>query len=218
MDWDKYARYGGMASGIGQMLGGIFGPRNGGRKIADAANQYYNQIPGEIGKYYDPYINEGRGAYDEMSERYRGLMDDPSKVLGDIGSKYQESPGYKWALQQALQAGGNAAAAGGMAGTPMHQQESMETAQGMASKDFENYLNHALGLYGAGLEGGQGIASDKYGKGYGASQSMADAIASMRAQQAQMAAGAEGMNQRQKAGNWSNIFQGAASALPWMFL
>ncbi len=217
MDWDKFAKYSGVAGGLGDIFGGIFGPKNQGRKIADAANQYYDQIPGELGKYYDPYINEGRGAYDEMSKRYQGLMDDPSKVLGDIGSKYQESPGYKWALQQALQAGGNAAAAGGMAGTPMHQQESMETAQGMASKDFENYLNHALGLYGAGLSGGQGIASDKYGKGYSASQSKADAMASLRAQQAQMAGGAAGMDSRQKSSNLSNIFKGAAELAPWMF-
>jgi hypothetical protein len=79
-----------------------------------------------------------------------------------------------------LQGAGHAAAAGGMAGSPQHEFQNMGIATQLANQDYYNYLNQALGLYGKGLSGEQGL----YAGGLGASQSMADQIAQALAQQA----------------------------------
>jgi len=46
---------------------------------------------------------------------------DPDGLYSKLGQGYKESPGYQFKLKQAMMAGDNAAAAGGMAGTPQHQ-------------------------------------------------------------------------------------------------
>lgn len=132
-----------------------------------------NQIPGAIGKYYDPYINAGLGALPGLQDQYGKLTGNPGGFLNDIGKGYQKSPGFDFALQQALTSGRQAAAAGGMAGSPAHEQYSMETATGLANQDYNNWLQSALGLYGTGLQGQQGL----YGMGFNASDQLAQQIA-----------------------------------------
>lgn len=139
----------------------------------DAASKYLDQIPGTAKPYYDPFIKQGAQAGGVLKDQYGNLINDPGGKLSKIGAGYTQSPGYQWNLNQALNAGTNAAAAGGMAGSPMHQQQAMETASGYASKDFNDYMKNALGLYGQGLEGEQGFQK----QGFGASTSLADLLA-----------------------------------------
>jgi hypothetical protein len=155
----------------------------GGKNPADAAMPYLNQIPGQTNQYMQPWFDAGKNMIPGLSDQYKQLMTDPSKRLNDIGSGYKESPGFKFAMQQALQGAGHASAAGGMAGSPQHEQQNMELAQNIASKDYNDYMNNALGLYGMGLNGGQTMS----GQGQQAGQSMADMIAQTLAQQANMA-------------------------------
>ena len=70
-----------------------------------------------------------------------------------------------------------------MAGTPQHQQQAMELATQLGNQEYNNYLQNALGLYGAGLSGEQGLSQ----QGQQAGQSMADMIAQTLAQQSNLA-------------------------------
>lgn len=162
---------------------GLFDFFGGGKNPADAAMPYFNQIPGQTNQYYQPWFEAGKNMIPGLTDQYNQLMNDPSKRLNDIGAAYKESPGFKFAMQQALQGSGHAAAAGGMAGSPQHEQQNMELAQNIASKDYNDYMNNALGLYGLGLNGGQNMSN----QGQQAGQSMADMIAQTLAQQANMA-------------------------------
>jgi hypothetical protein len=87
-------------------------------------------------------------------------MLDPTALMQQIGGGYQASPGYQFQLGQAMKGIGQAAAAGGMAGSPMQQQQSGQVAQGLASQDYYNYLNRALGLYQTGAGGYRGLGED----------------------------------------------------------
>jgi hypothetical protein len=147
---------------------------------ADAASPYYSQIPGATSPYFDPYINAGKNAIPGLEGQYKGLMGDPGGMMNKFGESYKESPGMKFAIQQALQASGNAAAAGGMAGSPQHSQQNMQLANDIASQDYNNWMQNALGLYGQGLTGSQGLA----GMGLNAGKSQADMIAQALAAQA----------------------------------
>lgn len=106
---------------------------------------YLGQVPDILKKYYAPY-----------EEMYQ----DPSAILSQLGGGFKASPGYQYSLNQALGAIQRAASAGGMAGTPMQQQEAAQTATGLADQDYYNYLKSALGLYGTGVQGYAGLGEN----------------------------------------------------------
>lgn len=157
------------------LFGGASDPSKG-------AMKYLNQIPGMAQNAYNPYIQAGQAQLPGLQDQYSQLMNDPGARMNQIGSGYQQSPGYQFAVQQALQSSGNAAAAGGMAGSPQHEQQNMTLANNLANQDYNQYLTNALGLYGQGLQGSQGL----YNMGYKASDSLADMLANTYGSQANL--------------------------------
>jgi hypothetical protein len=205
------------ASGLGSILGGLSGLFGSGKKNkndpSQAANSYLNQIPGTLGTYLNSYILQGQQTSPQLQQMYSQLMGNPGQQYNQLGAGYKESPGYQFKLQQALGAAGNAAAAGGTLGTPMHQQNSMQIANDIASQDYESYLNHILDLYKVGLGGNENLAT----RGYDASSRLAENLGSNLSQQANYKyAGQAGKNLSNQQ-NWSNIFGGLGQAAPWLF-
>lgn len=193
----------GRGSGAGLMGSGIAGLFGGGTNPADKANQYINQIPGQTGQYFNPFFEAGKNQIGGLQDQYGSLMNDPGGKLNAIGANYKQSPGFQFALQQALNGSGNAAAAGGMAGSPEHEQQNMGIASGMASKDYNDWLQQATGLYGKGLSGSENMMNI----GQQAGQSQADMIAQALAQQGNYAY--EGQAAKNSSNPWGNLFGGA---------
>jgi hypothetical protein len=192
-------------------LSNLFG---GGKNPADAAMPYLNQIPGQTQQYQQPWFDAGKNMIPGLSDQYNQLMNDPSKRLNEIGAGYKESPGFKFAMQQALQGSGHAAAAGGMAGSPQHEQQNMQLSNDIASKDYNDYMQNALGMYGMGLNGGQNMSN----QGQQSGQSMADMIAQTLAQQGNLAFQGQAQKNKNQSDMWGNIFKGAGSLAafnPW---
>lgn len=156
-------------------LGNLFG----GGDPSEDANKYLGDIPGRTKPYFDPYIQQGQRVGGMLEGQYGNLLSDPGSVLNRFGQGYQQSPGFEFALKRALEGANRGAAAGGMAGSPMAQEQNMGIATQMANQDYMNWLDRTLGLYGRGMGG----AENMYGKGFQASQSMADMIAQMLAAQ-----------------------------------
>jgi len=199
----KMYGYGSFGSGIGSIIGNIFG-----KSPVDAANKYLNKIPGQAGQYLQPYSQYGQQSLPMLQDQYNSLLGSPGGKLNEIGQNYQQSPGFKFALDQALAAGNRSAAAGGMAGSPAAQAQNMATATGLANQDYNDWMHNALGLYGEGLHGQQGMAEH----GQQAGQSMADMISAQLAQQANMAYG----QQSAKNQNWGNAFSNIIGSLPFI--
>lgn len=88
-----------------------------------------------------------------LENAYAGAISNPTDIMKQIGSQYQQSPGYQFQVDQATKAANQAAAAGGMAGSPASQQQLAQIIQGLASQDYGNFLNQGLGVYGSGLHG-----------------------------------------------------------------
>lgn len=169
---------------------------------APYGQQYLSQIPGATGGYFNPYINAGQQTIPGLQAQYGNLTNNPGGVLNSIGAGYQQSPGFKFALDQALGGSDRAAAGGGMVGSPMHQQQNMELATNLANQDYNNWLGKATGLYGAGLQGQQGL----YAGGLQAGGSMADMISQALAAQGQMAyTGQQNQNQMNASKRNSNM-------------
>lgn len=140
---------------------------------AAAGDKYLQQIPGAMNPYFQPYIQQGQEAGNKLNSQYDQMTSNPGDFYNKISEGYQPSAGYQFKLQQALNAGKNASARGGMAGTPQDQQQQMQVSNDISSQDFEQYLNHILGIFGMGQQGQQGQqkqgfdASTTYGQNLG---------------------------------------------------
>lgn len=192
------------ATGLGAGLAGLFG---GNKNPASAGMGYLDQIPGSISPYYQPYIEAGKQAIPKLQGQYDELLNNPGQKLNQMGGSFQYSPGYQFALQQALGGAGHAAAAGGYAGTPMHEQQNMQIASQLGNQDYYNWLGHAQQLYGAGLSGEQGFAT----QGLNASTSMSDQIAQALAAQSNLAYEGQAAKNAGTSSGWGNLIGGAAT-------
>ncbi len=173
---------------------GLFDSLFGGNASKDA-NKYLDKVPGTVKPYYDPYIQAGQRQLPGLEDQYGQLMNNPGGRLNEIGAGYQQSPGFQFALQQAMQGAGNAAAAGGMAGSPQHEQQNMGLATNLANQDYNQWLQNAMGMYNTGLQGSQGL----YNSGQQASDTLAQLLAGNLGSKAS-AAYAGGANRNQMMG------------------
>lgn len=176
MSFNPYGALGGGLAGAG--LGMLFGGNP-----ASAAQPYLDQTSGDLTKWLGPYASAGINILPQLQNQYSSLVNNPGAFVNAMGANYQASPGYQFNVQQAQGAANRAAAAGGMAGTPMEQQNIANTVSGIANQDYYNYLNNTQNLFGAGLSGQQNI----YNTGAQAGNSLAENLAQSLMAQAQLA-------------------------------
>lgn len=206
---------GSLGAGIGSTIGGLIGGLNY-KNPGDPAMGYLNQIPGAMGQYYNPYIQTGNRAMGTLENTYNQLLQDPSQIMNKIGGSFQASPGYQYNVNQATNAANQAAAAGGMLGTPQEQQQLAQTVSGLANQDYYNYLNNALGLYGQGLGGLQGLNQ----MGYGASGNMAQSLKDVLESQANLSYAAQQAENERNAGQgglWGSLAGGLGGMAAGLF-
>jgi hypothetical protein len=148
-----------------------------------SAMPYFNKIPGEIKPYYQPYMDAGKRSLGDLEGQYGNLTNNPGEFINKVGEGFHSSPGYEFARQQAEQAAGHAAAAGGMAGSPQHEQQIADLVSKLASSSYGDWLNNALGAYQTGLTG----KSHLNDMGYNASNEYATDIGNNLGAQGQLA-------------------------------
>jgi hypothetical protein len=205
MDWKNLATAG--AYGVDKsILNGVMGGNY--KNPADSAMGYMNQIPGQLNQYLSPYINAGKEQLPGLQNQYNSLMSNPGGKVNEIGQGYHESPGFQFALQQALQGGNHAAAAGGMAGSPQHEQQNMGVATGLANQDYNQWLQHALNSYGQGIQGSQGL----YNTGAQTGMAMGQDMASVLAQQAGLAYQGQNAENQHEGGMWGSLMGALGTA------
>jgi hypothetical protein len=198
---------GGLGGTLGNMFGGLFGM--GQKNPSDAAMGYYNQVPGTLKPYYDPYINAGHGALNTLQGQYQNLLGDPGALMNKLSSGYKASPGYQYNVDEATRGANQAAAAGGMVGSPAEQAQLGKSISGMASQDYNSYLSNVLGLYGQGLSGTQGINQ----MGYNASNELAQSLANSLMNQGNLAYSGQANQNQSQGGGWGSLFGGMGSLL-----
>lgn len=249
MDLMSKMGWGQMFGGLGQLGSLLFGGHNF-PKIQDpskSAMPFLNQIPETLRKAFEPYIQGGMNAQNQLQSQYNQLtgglpgiqnqlgqmMNDPAGMMKKLGEGYQQSPGLQFQLGQGTQAALNAAAAGGMAGSPQHQQQASEIAQNIANKDFQQYLQNAMGMQGQGLMGqmglfGQGMQGlqDLQKQGFQAGTGLGENLANALMGQGNMAYGGalnqqqmelmKHMMQQQQQGGIGSLIGNMAGLIPFL--
>lgn len=181
---------------------------------SDAADPYFQQMPDQLKQYFNPYIDAGNRALPGLEKQYGQLTNDPGGRLNEIGAGYHQSPGFQFAMQQALQGAGHAAAAGGMAGSPQHEQQNMGIATNLANQDYNGWLQNALGLYGTGLQGQQGM----YNTGAESGMRLGENLSSILAQRAKLAYEGQNTENQRDEGIWGSIGGGVGTLASLAFL
>lgn len=150
----------------------------------EAAMPYLEQLQPYAEKQYEPWQQAGLQAMQRLMPEYARLLGNPQDVVrgfgGDIyGENFQTSPGYQFAVDQAMQGTNAAMAASGLTGSTAHMAGAQQTAQNLANQEYYNYLRNQMGIagmgqnaYGMGLRGLQGTQQ----MGYGATNQMSNAV------------------------------------------
>lgn len=150
---------------------------------ANSAMPYLNQIPGAVGEYYKPFINEGALASGVSNPVYNRMTENPTDFIDAIMRSYSPSEGYKFKEKYLTQAARNAAAQGGFAGTPTSQLEQADLVRGLLGEDMQQYLANILGVQQQGLQGQE----NRIGRGFQAGLGYGDILGSNLGQQAGLA-------------------------------
>ncbi len=185
-----------------------------GKNPAHEAGNTISQIPGQTRPYYQPFFEAGTRAIPKLENEYSSLLSNPGDRINKIGESFHESPGFKFALQQALNSVNRGAARGGMFGSPEHNQHSMEIATQLGNQDYYHWLDPTLNLYNSGLHGEEGFA----GRGQEAGSNMASMIAQALAQKGAYEYSGQASQNQNRGSLISNIAKGAGALsafTPW---
>lgn len=199
--------------GLGSVAGGALGDLYNlffGKDPYEEAAKYINQIPNTISPYYSPYVNAGSNTIGNYTGVSNQLMTNPTGYLSSLGSQFTTSPGYQFNYQQALNAANQAASAGGMLGTSQHQQQASTIASNLASQEYNNYINQAMGILNRGMTGGSDISR----LGYSSANELASSLADVLKMQAGLGYGGANYGNTQT----SNLFSDIGGALGGLFL
>jgi hypothetical protein len=152
------------------VFSGIGGPQ---KNPANEADKYYRQVPDQLHQGYDPYVRAGTDSMGSFQEQLRRMSEHPTDVLDEMGGHYEQSPGYQNSVYEATKAANNAASASGRAGSPASSAALAKQIAGYSSNDFNNYIDHSMGVYNNGVNG-LGSMTDM---GFRASTGLADSLA-----------------------------------------
>lgn len=158
-------------------------PFSWGQEDEEDAQKYLGMMEPMLNETYDPYIQYGQRAMPTLEQQMMLLTQNPAAVQQQLGGGYNQSPGYQWQYDQAMNGANQAAAAGGMLGTNAHQQQAANTATGLANQDYWNYYNQNANLYNTGL---QGLGAQNT-MGYNAANQKAGGLGSLYGNQANLA-------------------------------
>jgi hypothetical protein len=164
-----------IAGGLG-LLGSLFSSNAANRATragVDASQQQmdlYRDIYGQQSEFLSPYRQAGEqglgqyqnalafGPYNPGAgfnyQQMQGGQQALSQAMNQLGTPYEESPGYQFQLEQGQRAIDNSAAGRGMTFSGATLRAQQELGQGLAAQDYNNYQNRQMGLMGTLL--GQG--------------------------------------------------------------
>lgn len=182
------------------LTGGLF--RSSGTNPANAAMPYMNQIPGIGRQYYEPFINEGQQAGQQLNPLYERMSQDPSQYINALMQNYSPSEGYQFKEQQMLRGAQNSAAAGGFAGTQNDQMGQADMIRGLLGGDMQQYLQNVLGVQGTGMQG----MENRVGRGYESAGNLAGYLGNALGAQGGLAYQGEAQRNQQRADKRNSIF------------
>lgn len=128
---------------------------NQGKPLIDAANQNKSVID-QYGTTANNLIDTGA----TQAGGYLGKANDLANLgLNAVGTTYQQSPGYQFALDQGTQQINRGAASRGMLGSGNTSADLIDYATGAANKDYNSWLGNLNAAIGTGIGTNDNLAN-----------------------------------------------------------
>ncbi len=115
------------------------------RNAAEDANEHLNKIEPMLTENYSPYLDAGR---------------DPSALQNRWMSEFSQSPGQRFAMEQALKQQRGYARGQGMGGTESQQLGAGRLAAALSNDQMQQYFNNNRELFSTGLGATQNYTGD----------------------------------------------------------
>lgn len=180
-----------IVSGLGSILGGIFGGNDEPDYSAlyrEQADQYGQQANPIIKEYLakalglmQPYEQLGRGALEKYRQASQEMI--APDFINQQMQGYQMSPWAQNQLKQGQEAISSSAYARGLGGSTAQGRNLLDYSQGLTSRDMQRYLQNKMaarqyGMEGLGTIGGRGqqAAGQMGAYNIGAGQSLLDVL------------------------------------------
>ncbi len=109
------------------------------------ASKYLNKIEPMLNQQYNPYLQAGR---------------DPAAMQAQLMQGFQQNPGQRFAMDEALKQHKAAMYGQGMGGTDTHQMGAGRLANALMSDNMQQYYNNNRDLLGLGLNATQQYSGD----------------------------------------------------------
>lgn len=142
----------GIFDSIGSAVNSMFNPGKGYKDAKKEMEKYWNQAQG----FQRPYLEAGTGQLDRLNSAENALLD-PSKLLSEWMNKYTTSPYAAKSMENAREAGLNAASSQGLLGSSAATQNIQNSASDIMNADRQAFLNDLMQKYLAGIGIGQNI-------------------------------------------------------------
>lgn len=142
----------------------------GGKNPHEEALPYLNAIPQFGREAYNPFIQQGQYAQNQLTPHYEQFTHNPVDYLNQVLGQYEPSTGYQHRYQQAMKGANAAAASGGFAGNDQDQIARAKLVNSLMGEDQQQFLQNVLGIQGAGIQGLEG----QVGRGFQAAGGLAD--------------------------------------------
>ncbi len=162
-----------------------------GNRATKQANRDVGQIQGYGNEAYNPFINQGQAANQQLTPQYQQMAFNPAAQYNDIMGQYQPSAGYQHKQKLLQEASHNTAASGGYLGTEGDIARRNEMLSSLLGEDMQQFLANILGIQGQGMQGLQHQGDI----GYHAAGSKADYLGSAAGQQGVFGLAGQGINQ-----------------------
>jgi len=107
-----------------------------------------------------PYLDKAGNALHQGYDKYAAIGDDPAAYLEKLMQAYKPSRSYGLRNEEAQRAAGNAAAAGGMRGSPNNSLNSARIADSLLGEDMQQWLGNVFGQQKLGYDASTGLAGN----------------------------------------------------------
>jgi hypothetical protein len=130
---------------------GLFGSNQ--MNPADVAMPYFKNIEQMQRGQFNPYAPEGMQDQGGLGQQYYGMGTDPTGHLNDLMGQYQESPGFRRQMEEAMKMARYGAAGSGMGGTESALMDQGALAGALQSQDMQQWLQNVMGVQNQGMQG-----------------------------------------------------------------
>lgn len=179
----------------------------GGNPAGDAM-QYSQQLPGTVRPYYEPFIEQGQQANQDINPQYSRMATDPAEYMNQLMKNYSLDEGFQMQKKNLQRELSGVAAAGGYRGNQYDQEQQAKLVSALLASHRGDWFDRVRELQQGGLEGRRRTAD----LGFVASTGLGDILGSNLNQMGSLAFQGAQAKQQSRSDLLRNLIGGAALA------